>query len=283
MKYILITLLCVCLAIFVQAGSLEGGNIQNSSHLLCEARSAPPLEKKVKKKQRKRTKIKKKQQFRKHKNQTTSSRKKKRRTATWLIIAGILAGILSIVLVILLTPTVGVPTTGILMGVATSVGWLSFAMCSVASLICIWVGIVLFNNIPKVGAPLTPTEQLEKEASERYPNLPPQKKDEYLALKQEISKLEKAEEGRKTGSEETIASLEAKKEKLTFLDKLNEELANVPSLNKMEYIFVKEEIKILEKKKKRLQQSNDDDAKATIKRIEVRIEDKLDELNALKR
>jgi len=208
-----------------------------------------------------------------------------------LIVGGFLFAALAILFLILFTPILfGAPIIGLSFWLGRYIGWIGFAICSASSLMLIWIGFLVLNNIPPPGTPPTPKEQLAEDSAKKYPNIPSQKLDEFVALDQEISQLEKEkkileEKGDKESKEKLQAietELEAKQKKQGLLVELNEELGEVPTQNRMEYILLKEEIQTLKHKKEQLMQSDDERSRNTIEKINIRIEENLKKMKGLK-
>jgi len=288
MKYTL-ALFCLILTILLNTLPIQASPFENFSISSYEMAEAVPVKKGVKKSKKRTLKLKKKKFSKKSKLKPKASNKKKRLIYTLLIIGGCILAILSIILLFALAPTVGVITTGIVMAIATYFGWIGFAVCSIGALLLIWIGVILLNNTSKENEPLTPREQLAEDMAEKYPNIPEQKIEEYIDLEQEINELEKgreAFEGESTEeSKENLrileSKLEVKEQKQVFLQELNEELEAVANRNRARYIFLKDEIYILNHKKELLERSNGD--KTKIRKVNAEIEENLKNREALKK
>lgn len=284
MKYTL-ALSCLILAIIINVSSTQAYHLASFLNVSYERVEATPVEKGGRKVKKRTLKLKKKKGLRKKQLKTKNSNKNRRFKFVLMLIGGCLLAILSVVLLILLTPTVGVVTTGVVMGVAKYFGWIAFAASACAALIFIWIGIAVLNSMPDADAPLTPTEQLVEDSAKKYPNIPLHKIEEYVALKEEIDQLEK--EKSKESSKEKLRILEAelgvKKQKQVFLEELNDELETVADKNRVEYIFLKEEIYILNGKKELLERSKDQKNKEKVKKINAKIEGNLTKMKALEK
>lgn len=287
MKYIF-ALISLMLTINIQGPTLQAHNLVLLSSYSTSL-EFNPIKKGIKKGRKRRSIFKKKKRFKK-KYFKVKDNSQKRLRFTLILIGGILLAILSIVLLLVLTPTIGTITAGVAMGIAKYFGWIGFAACVGGALVFIWMGIAALNTIPKEDFLLTPTEKSIEENIKKYPNVPSQKIEEYVALDKEIAELEDQKEDleweKTKESQEALEQLErrleAKEKKQIFLRALNEELEEIPSENKMEYIQLKEEIEILKGKKLLIQDSIDENDKIRVKKIDARIEANFEKLIKLK-
>lgn len=290
MKYTF-ALFCLILTIIINTSSIQAYPLETFSISSYEIAEATPVKKGVEKSKKRASKLKKKKFSKKGKLKPKLSNKKKRLIYTLLIIGGFILAILSIVLIVLLAPIVGVPVTGVGMGLAKYFGVFGIVICSLGALFLIWLGFVFLNNTPKGEIPLTPTEQLAEKSAKKYPNIPAQKIEEYAELSNEIIQLEKENEVLEREDSEAAKDLlrrqeeelEIKKQKQAFVEELNEELEAVANEKRMEYIFLKEENFILKQKKELYKGSSNEDDKSKVERLDARIKGNIAKLKILKK